>query len=91
MVKINKLGGREGNRSPHVVDCFAQALRARPRLRLAAVVPTVREQDGLLTGPMNLIGRITALEELRRAGGDRVAVYGLENRAGTPVYVHAKV
>src|SRR5207302_396991 len=24
-------------------------------------------------------------------GGDRVAVFGLENRAGTPVYVHAKV
>ncbi|MFZ3492815.1 phospholipase D family protein [Streptomyces sp. 5.8] len=77
--------------SPRVVDCFARALRASPRLRLVAVIPTVPEQDGLLTGPMNLIGRITALEELRRAGGDRIAVYGLENHAGTPVYVHAKV
>lgn len=77
--------------SPRVVDCFAQALRACPRLLLAAVIPSVPEQDGLLTGPMNLIGRIDALEELRRAGGDRVAVYGLENHAGTPVYVHAKV
>jgi phosphatidylserine/phosphatidylglycerophosphate/cardiolipin synthase-like enzyme len=28
---------------------------------------------------------------LRRAGGDRVAVYDLENAAGTPIYVHAKV
>ena len=28
---------------------------------------------------------------LRQAGGDRVAVYGLENAAGTPIYVHAKV
>ena len=27
----------------------------------------------------------------RRFGGDRVAVYGIENPAGTPVYVHAKV
>ncbi|MCX5409306.1 phospholipase [Streptomyces sp. NBC_00335] len=77
--------------SPRVVDCFARALRARPRLRLAAVIPSVPEQDGLLTGPMNMIGRVSALEELRRAGGDRVAVYGLENHAGTPVYVHAKV
>ncbi|WP_328619132.1 phospholipase D family protein [Streptomyces sp. NBC_00354] len=77
--------------SPRVVDCFARALRAHPRLRLIAVIPSVPEQDGRLTRPVNLIGRITALEELRRAGGDRVAVYGLENHAGTPVYVHAKV
>lgn len=74
-----------------MVAGFAQALRARPGLRLIAVIPSVPEQDGPLTLPMNLIGRITALAELRRAGGDRVAVYGLENRAGTPVYVHAKV
>ncbi|GAA2648697.1 phospholipase D-like domain-containing protein [Streptomyces spororaveus] len=76
--------------SPHVVDCFARALRRHPRLRLIGVVPTVPEQTGPLTLPMNLIGRIKALDELRRAGGDRVAVYGLENRARTPVYVHAK-
>ncbi|MEV4196578.1 phospholipase D family protein, partial [Streptomyces toxytricini] len=77
--------------SPRVVDCFAQALRAHPELRLMAVIPAVPEQDGRLTLPMNLIGRITALNGLRRAGGDRVAVYALENHAGTPVYVHAKV
>jgi phosphatidylserine/phosphatidylglycerophosphate/cardiolipin synthase-like enzyme len=28
---------------------------------------------------------------LRQAGGDRVAFYGVENDAGVPVYVHAKV
>ncbi|MFB7266085.1 phospholipase D family protein [Streptomyces nojiriensis] len=77
--------------SPRVVDRFARALRGHPRLRVIAVVPSIPEEDGPLTLPMNLIGRITALDELRRAGGDRVAVYGLENRAGTPVYVHAKV
>ncbi|MET9436419.1 phospholipase D-like domain-containing protein [Streptomyces sp. NPDC006551] len=77
--------------SPRVVACFAEALRRHPRLRLIGVIPSVPEQDGRLTLPMNLIGRITALDELRRAGGDRVAVYGLENHAGTPVYVHAKV
>ncbi|MFD9481860.1 phospholipase D family protein [Streptomyces nojiriensis] len=77
--------------SPRVVDRFARALRDHPRLRVIAVVPSIPEEDGPLTLPMNLIGRITALDELRRAGGDRVAVYGLENRAGTPVYVHAKV
>lgn len=77
--------------SPSVVTCFAQALATHPGLLLMAVIPSVPEQDGPITLPMNLIGRIKALEELRRAGGDRVAVYGLENRAGTPVYVHAKV
>ncbi|MGW6918904.1 phospholipase D family protein [Kitasatospora sp. NPDC054939] len=77
--------------SPQVVGSFAAALAAHPELRLVAVVPSVPEQDGRLTLPMNLVGRIDALEVLRRAGGDRVAVYGLENHAGTPVYVHAKV
>ncbi|MFD3548670.1 phospholipase D family protein [Streptomyces sp. NPDC058655] len=77
--------------SPHVVESFARALADHPDLRLIAVIPTVPEQDGRLTEPMNLVGRIAALDRLRRAGGDRVAVYGLENHAGTPVYVHAKV
>jgi phosphatidylserine/phosphatidylglycerophosphate/cardiolipin synthase-like enzyme len=31
------------------------------------------------------------METLRRAGGDRVAVYDLENDRSTPIYVHAKV
>ncbi|MFE1551910.1 phospholipase D family protein [Streptomyces sp. NPDC058718] len=76
--------------SPRVLDRFARALSAHRELRLIAVIPSVPEQDGWLSLPMNLIGRITALDALRRAGGDRVAVYGLENPAGTPVYVHAK-
>lgn len=77
--------------SPNVVGFFAQALHENPGLRLIAVIPTVPEQDGRITRPMNLVGRVTALERLRRAGGSRVAVYGLENAVGTPVYVHAKV
>ncbi|MFI8519817.1 phospholipase D family protein [Streptomyces sp. NPDC085481] len=77
--------------SPNVVGFFARALHENPGLRLIAVIPTVPEQDGRLTRPMNLVGRVTALDRLRRAGGSRVAVYGLENAAGTPVYVHAKV
>ena len=28
---------------------------------------------------------------LKKAGGSRVAIYSLENAAGTPIYVHAKV
>ncbi|MBT2493962.1 phospholipase [Streptomyces sp. ISL-96] len=77
--------------SPHVVRFFAEALAANPGLHLVAVIPSFPEQDGRVTLPMNLVGRVTALEKLRRGGEGRVAVYGLENHTGTPVYVHAKV
>jgi phosphatidylserine/phosphatidylglycerophosphate/cardiolipin synthase-like enzyme len=77
--------------SEDVVHCFAQALASQPKLRLIAVVPLYPDQDGRWAKPPNLIGRQQALDMLRQAGGDRVAVYGIENNAGTPVYVHAKV
>ena len=74
-----------------IVAAFAEALAARPGLRMIAVVPAHPDQEGRLTTPMNLLGRIEALDVLRRAGGERFAVYSVENHAGTPVYVHAKV
>ncbi len=74
-----------------VVRCFADALRDDPGLRLIAVIPHFPDQDGRFSLPPNLVGRQDALDELLAAGGDRVAVYGVENRSGTPVYVHAKV
>jgi phosphatidylserine/phosphatidylglycerophosphate/cardiolipin synthase-like enzyme len=73
------------------VESFARALATSRHLRVIAVIPSLPNQNGGITLPMNLIGRIDALRLLHRAGGDRVAVYGLENHAGTPVYVHAKV
>jgi phosphatidylserine/phosphatidylglycerophosphate/cardiolipin synthase-like enzyme len=76
--------------SPHVVRPFVTALEANPDLHLIAVVPHHPEQDGRLTLAPHLVGRANAMARLRRAGGDRVAVYGVENPAGTPVYVHAK-
>jgi phosphatidylserine/phosphatidylglycerophosphate/cardiolipin synthase-like enzyme len=77
--------------STSIVTCFAEALRANPRLHLIAVIPHHPDQDGRFSEPPNLVGRQQALSELRAAGGDRAAVYGIENHAGTPVYVHAKV
>jgi phosphatidylserine/phosphatidylglycerophosphate/cardiolipin synthase-like enzyme len=77
--------------SATVVEALARALRDCPDLRLIAVIPRFPDQDGRISVPPNLIGRITALDLLHRAGRDRVAVYGIENEAGTPVYVHAKV
>lgn len=73
-----------------IVACFADALRATPSLHLIAVVPHHPDQDGRMSLPPNLVGRRAALNLLHAAAGERVAVYGVENPAGTPVYVHAK-
>ncbi|MDQ2749285.1 MAG: phospholipase D family protein [Actinomycetota bacterium] len=74
-----------------IARCFADALAANPQLRLIAVIPRFPDQDGRISLPPNLVGRQAALAAVRAAGGDRVAVYGIENHTGTPVYVHAKV
>src|SRR5207245_957847 len=42
-------------------------------------------------GPLNRVGQLEALQVVRDAGGDRVAVYDLENESGRPIYVHAKL
>jgi phosphatidylserine/phosphatidylglycerophosphate/cardiolipin synthase-like enzyme len=77
--------------SQEAARILADALRRWSSLRLIAVVPRFPDQDGPLTGPPNRIGQQAALDLVRAAGGDRAAVYDLENEAGTPVYVHAKV
>ncbi|MDQ2796755.1 MAG: phospholipase D family protein [Actinomycetota bacterium] len=77
--------------SAEIVACFAQALRANAALRLIAVIPHHPDRDGRISRPLNLVGRQQALDELGSAGPGRVAIYGIENHAGTPVYVHAKV
>jgi phosphatidylserine/phosphatidylglycerophosphate/cardiolipin synthase-like enzyme len=77
--------------SREIVSHFAKALRDRPQLHLIAVIPHFPDNDGRISGPANLIGRRHAITEILAAAPERVAVYGLENQAGTPVYVHAKV
>jgi phosphatidylserine/phosphatidylglycerophosphate/cardiolipin synthase-like enzyme len=82
---------------PAVVACFAEALAARPGLRLIAVVPRFPigpSQALRVTGSAiapQLLARARSLDLLQRLGGDRVGIYDVENHAGTPVYVHAKV
>ncbi len=76
--------------SADIARVFADALRREPELRMVFVIPRFPDQDGRISMTPNLTGRAPALEMLREAGGDRVAVYGLENAASTPIYVHAK-
>lgn len=77
--------------SPHIAELLAKALRERPALHLVVVVPRHPDVDGRLALPPNNVGRIQAIDTCRKAGADRVHVFDVENHAGTPVYVHAKV
>jgi phosphatidylserine/phosphatidylglycerophosphate/cardiolipin synthase-like enzyme len=77
--------------SGEVARLFAEALADHPDLHLVVVVPRVPDQDGAFAERPQLIGRWQAIEACRTAGEGRVHVFDVENHAGTPVYVHAKV
>jgi phosphatidylserine/phosphatidylglycerophosphate/cardiolipin synthase-like enzyme len=77
--------------STDVARLFARALKANPELHLVVVVPRHPDVDGALALPPNIVGRQQALSLCRRAGGERVHVFDVENEVGTPVYVHSKV
>jgi phosphatidylserine/phosphatidylglycerophosphate/cardiolipin synthase-like enzyme len=77
--------------SRDTVSVIAAALRANSRLRVIAVVPRFFDQDGKLSRPPNDVGRMESVKLLRAAGGERFAVYDIENADAVPIYVHAKV
>lgn len=73
----------------HVGDVFTEALRQHEDLHVIAVVPLHPDVKGY-SRTTELLGRRRAMREMIRAAPDRVAVFGIENHEGTPVYVHAK-
>ena len=77
--------------SDTVAGTLADALRREPALQVIAVVPRFPEEDTVLDGTPMRLGQQRAIDLLREAGGSRFAIYDLENAAGTPIYVHAKV
>ena len=77
--------------SMEIAQLLADALRRQPQLQLVAVVPRFPDKDGRLSGPPSRLAQSRAVDIVRRAGGDRVGIYDIENDSGTPVYVHAKV
>jgi len=77
--------------SAHAAHALADALRRHRELHVVGVVPRYPDRGGRAISAASRIGREYATDILRRAGGDRVAIYDLENSAGTPIYVHAKV
>ncbi|TFV60622.1 phospholipase [Mycobacterium sp. PS03-16] len=77
--------------SRQVANLFAEALADNPDLHLVAVIPRYPDVDGRLALPPNQVGRKQAIEVCQKVDPDRVHVFDIENHAGTPVYVHAKV
>jgi phosphatidylserine/phosphatidylglycerophosphate/cardiolipin synthase-like enzyme len=73
----------------HVGDVFTQALRDHHDLRLIAVVPLLPDLEGY-SRTAQLLGRRRAMLAMATVAPDRVGIYGIENHAGTPIYVHAK-
>ena len=73
----------------HVGNVFTEALRAHPDLHVIAVVPMHPDVEGF-SRTAQLLGRRRAMLDMARIAPDRVAIYGIENHAGTPIYVHAK-
>ncbi|MFT4299689.1 MAG: phospholipase [Aeromicrobium sp.] len=72
-------------------EVLVDALESHPGLHLIGVLPQFPDQDGWFARDPQVLGRLRALRRVYAAAPDRVAFYGLENHAGTPVYVHAKV
>jgi phosphatidylserine/phosphatidylglycerophosphate/cardiolipin synthase-like enzyme len=76
--------------SSEVASVFAAALRRSPELRIIAVVPRHPERDGWVSGPVYREGQHRMMDALHAAGGDRVAIFDLQNDGEHPIYVHAK-
>ena len=77
--------------SREAAEALSAALQRARDLRVVAVVPCLPDRNGVFSGPPFRIAQERAIAALRRAGGDRVAVYDLETEDGWPIYVHAKV
>src|ERR1019366_8341133 len=77
--------------STEVAAAIAAALERNAELNVIVVVPRYPDSDGPLSGPPIRIGQLRAIRMLREAAPGRVGVFDLENSAGTPIYVHAKI
>jgi phosphatidylserine/phosphatidylglycerophosphate/cardiolipin synthase-like enzyme len=73
------------------IRALTAAIRREPSLLVVLVVPRYPDPGGAVAGPASSYGRRRVLQQLRQAGGDRIAVYDLENAHATPIYVHSKL
>jgi phosphatidylserine/phosphatidylglycerophosphate/cardiolipin synthase-like enzyme len=73
-----------------IASTFLDSLVENPGLHIVCVLPLYPDLEGTSRTPQ-LLGRQRAIRDLMEAAPGRVAAYGLENDAGTPIYVHAKL
>ena len=74
-----------------VAEMIAEAMQSNHELQVVVVVPRHPDQDNVIGRTPALLGRQLAMQRIAAVGGDRFAVYDIENEAGTAIYVHAKV
>jgi len=77
--------------SRHAAHALAEQLTRHRELRVVAVVPRYPDRGGAATDAACRIGREYVTRILKDAGGERVALYDIEQQSDSPVYVHAKV
>ncbi|GAC1410650.1 MAG: phospholipase D-like domain-containing protein [Actinomycetota bacterium] len=74
----------------HATRALCEALLREPDLLIVIVIPRYPDPDGRLSGGASIWGRKQVQQALYEAGGERVAIYDLENQDGNAVYVHSK-
>ncbi|MEO8696636.1 MAG: phospholipase D family protein [Acidimicrobiales bacterium] len=74
----------------HATRVLCDALRRERELVVVIVIPRYPDPDGRISGAASVLGRERVQDALYAAGGDRVAIYDLENDEGTAIYVHSK-
>jgi phosphatidylserine/phosphatidylglycerophosphate/cardiolipin synthase-like enzyme len=74
----------------HAARVLCDALQREPELLVVIVIPRYPDPGGRISGAASVLARELVQDALHAAGGDRVAIYDLENEEGTPVYVHSK-
>ncbi|MGD9525697.1 MAG: phosphatase domain-containing protein [Pseudonocardia sp.] len=74
-----------------VAVMIAAALHRAPRLQVVVVVPRFPDNEQPLYLDAARLGHGEALAMVQEAGGERVQILDIENEAGVPIYVHAKV
>ena len=77
--------------SAEVAAGIAAALEQNPGLNVIAVVPRYPDSDGPLGGPAERLGQLRAIETIAALRPTDSACSIWRTRAGTPIYVHAKV
>jgi phosphatidylserine/phosphatidylglycerophosphate/cardiolipin synthase-like enzyme len=77
--------------SVKIAKILVRALNRHPGLQLIVVVPCYPDKDGKLSGPPSRLAQTRAMANVQKAGGPRVGFFDVQNEAGSPIYVHAKV